>query len=308
MPAPNERDCPFCERGPRYCTYDLDHDSFSVECATCGRFNISNRALSALTTRQKHLLSAFCRRAMRGNDVVTILSTDVERLIHALPNFSPPVKLDNLLREMGERTPALGKFAEFDPNSDYPLLIADGLDEVEYLIETLTNRGYLDGDLGGLRLTLLGWERLEEIKRTGLSSSRCFVAMWFDSSMNEIYETAIAPAISRAGYEPLRIDRHEHVNRIDDEIIGQIRRSRFMVADFTGQRHGVYFEAGLMLGLGRTVIWMARNEELKGGAGLHFDVRQFNFITYDSAVEAEKRLYDRILAIEAEGPLARDRS
>ena len=223
---------------------------------------------------------------MRGNDVVTILSTDVERLIHALPNFSPPEKLDNLLREMGERTPALGKFAEFDPNSDYPLLIADGLDEVEYLIETLTNRGYLDGDLGGLRLTLLGWERLEEIKRTGLSSSRCFVAMWFDSSMNEIYETAIAPAISRAGYEPLRIDRHEHVNRIDDEIIGQIRRSRFMVADFTGQRHGVYFEAGLMLGLGRTVIWMARNEELKGGAGLHFDVRQFNFITYDSAVEA----------------------
>jgi hypothetical protein len=57
-----------------------------------------------------------------------------------------------------------------------------------------------------------------------------------------------------------------------------------------------------MLGLGRPVIWMARREELQSGGGLHFDVRQFNFITYDSPAEAEKRLYDRILAIEGEGP------
>jgi len=150
-----------------------------------------------------------------------------------------------------------------------------------------------------------GWERLEEIKRKGVSSTRCFVAMWFDASMSEIYEKAIAPAISRASYEPLRIDRHEHVNRIDDEIIGQIKRCRFMVADFTGQRHGVYFEAGLMLGLGRNVIWMAKKEELSDG--IHFDVRQFNFIAYESAVEAEKRLYDRILAIEGEGPIPHQR-
>ena len=78
--------------------------------------------------------------------------------------------------------------------------------------------------------------------------------MWFDPTMREIYDQAIQPAITDAGYESLRIDRHEHVNRIDDEIIGQIKRSRFMVADFTGQRHGVYFEAGLMLGLDRPVI------------------------------------------------------
>jgi hypothetical protein len=97
------------------------------------------------------------------------------------------------------------------------------------------------------------------------------------------------------------------VNRIDDEIIGQIKRSRFMVSDFTGQRYGVYFEAGLMLGLGRSVIWMCREEELSAGGGLHFDVRQFNFIAYKSAAEARKRPYDRILAIEGEGPIVRPR-
>jgi hypothetical protein len=132
--------------------------------------------------------------------------------------------------------------------------------------------------------------------------------MWFDNSMREIYDGAIEPAISAAGYEALRIDRHEHVNRIDDEVIGQIRRARFMVADFTGQRHGVYFEAGLMLGLGRSVIWMCRREELSSEGGLHFDIRQFNFIAYDSATEARKKLYDRILAIEGEGPIVKSRS
>jgi hypothetical protein len=76
--------------------------------------------------------------------------------------------------------------------------------------------------------------------------------------MNGVYDEAIQPAIREARYKPVRIDREQHANRIDDEIVGRIRGSRFMVADFTGQRHGVYFEAGLMLGLGRTVICARR--------------------------------------------------
>ena len=69
-------------------------------------------------------------------------------------------------------------------------------------------------------------------------------------------------AVRLAGYEPFRVDRKEHANSIDDEIIGNIRKSCFMVADFTGQRAGVYFEAGMMNGLGRTGIWMCKKEEL----------------------------------------------
>src|SRR5712672_2679134 len=37
--------------------------------------------------------------------------------------------------------------------------------------------------------------------------------------------------------------------RFGDEIISQIRRSKFLIADFTGRRGGVYFEAGLAMGL-----------------------------------------------------------
>jgi nucleoside 2-deoxyribosyltransferase len=98
-----------------------------------------------------------------------------------------------------------------------------------------------------------------------------FVAMWFTFSMEDVYEKGFSPAIRDSGYQPMRIDRKEHVNKIDDEIIAEIRRSRFLVADFTSEpnqpRGGVYFEAGFALGLNIPVIWTCR-EDLVGQ--LHF--------------------------------------
>jgi hypothetical protein len=62
----------------------------------------------------------------------------------------------------------------------------------------------------------------------------------------------------------------EHINKIGDEIISQIRRSKFLIADFTGHRGGVYFEAGLAMGLGLLVFWTCRRDDLDK---LHFDIR-----------------------------------
>jgi hypothetical protein len=74
MTAAAERNCPLCDRAPEYSTYEIDRDMFAVECATCGRFKITDLALSALNLEQKFLLSAFCRRAKSGSKFVTILS------------------------------------------------------------------------------------------------------------------------------------------------------------------------------------------------------------------------------------------
>src|SRR5690606_9953583 len=91
-----------------------------------------------------------------------------------------------------------------------------------------------------------GYTRLAELDGTSTASQQAFVAMWFDDSMKDAYEKGIAPAIRDAGYEPLRIDQKDHNNKIDDEIIAEIRRSRFVIADFTqgdsGARGGVYYE------------------------------------------------------------------
>ena len=98
---------------------------------------------------------------------------------------------------------------------------------------------------------------------------------------------------------PVRVDRVEHTNRIDDEIVAQIRTASFVVADFTGHRGGVYFEAGFALGLNLPVIWTCRKADM---ADLHFDIRQYNTIDWDSPENLALRLQRRIEATLGKGP------
>jgi len=87
-----------------------------------------------------------------------------------------------------------------------------------------------------------GWERISSLQAKSPESRQGFVAMWFADEMDGFYWEAIKPAIEASGFDCKRIDTVEHNNKICDEIIGEIRKSRFIVADFTGQRGGVYFE------------------------------------------------------------------
>jgi nucleoside 2-deoxyribosyltransferase len=139
---------------------------------------------------------------------------------------------------------------------------------------------------------------LERIAQSGEESFNAFIAMWFDSSRSK-FDTAISHAIADAGYIPIRIDHEEHLNRIDDQIITRIRQSKFLVADFTGQRNGVYFEAGFMLGLGRPMVWVCEEADFKN---VHFDTRQYNTIVYTNADDLRIRLQTRIEANFGKGP------
>ena len=298
--------CPLCDGPAKYGPLLTTTDTTSYDCVRCHRFRISRRVIMDVLSRKpeyKPLLSAFCRRLPEGTEPPIITTETVEQIIRDVPQYTPPEKLDNLLELMGRMTPALGQPTTFNPTTDYPLLVARDPTEVRFLLIELDDRKFVFGPhhspLSPPTVLSRGWERLEEIKRSGRLSNRVFVAMSFDKSLDSLYSEAIEPAIRIAGWDPLRLDRVEFVNRIDDEIIGQIRRSRFMVADFTGQCPGVYLEAGMMIGLGRTVIWMCDKKEL---GQVHFDVRQFNFIDYESLPAAQDRLYKRILAIEGEGP------
>ena len=108
-----------------------------------------------------------------------------------------------------------------------------------------------------------------------------------------MHDLGIYPALVDAGYRPFRIDREEHNDRIDDRILSEIRRSGLLIADFTGHRAGVYFEAGFAKGLGLPVIWTVREEELKD---THFDTRQYNHVTWTSPTELREKLFNRVTA------------
>ena len=152
-------------------------------------------------------------------------------------------------------------------------------------------------------LTLQGHARLAELEAANAESTKGFVAMWFDDSLKEAWEQGIKLGIEDAGYEAVRIDQKEHNNKIDDEIIAEIRRSRFVVADFTqgedGARGGVYYEAGFAHGLGIEVIFTCREDALKN---VHFDTRQYNHIVWKTPEELRLDLARRISARIGDGP------
>jgi nucleoside 2-deoxyribosyltransferase len=177
-------------------------------------------------------------------------------------------------------------------------------DEIRFLQQYWEGRGALKSYLASPTtswITAEGFLIFEETHRALGRSNQAFVAMWFNSEVQVAYEDGIAAGIRSAGYEPLRIDKVEHEGRIDDRIIAEIRRSRIVVADFTGHRGGVYYEAGFAHGLGLPVIFCCREDHFKE---LHFDVRQYNTIIWTDANSLRRQLHNRLLARFGAGPTA----
>ena len=173
-------------------------------------------------------------------------------------------RADRLLQFVAKSTASVGDFVQLSPsNSDAAFAWSESLDwgEVYYLLGYLEERGWLyaapssSWSIFEGQVTVNGHARIQELK-VNVDSAQAFVAMWFDDSMNEAFKQGVEPAVSQAGYSPVRIDQKEYINKIDDEIIAEIRRSRFLVADFTqgddGARGGVYYEGRV-----RSRAWFA---------------------------------------------------
>jgi nucleoside 2-deoxyribosyltransferase len=133
-----------------------------------------------------------------------------------------------------------------------------------------------------------------------------FIAMAFSEDLNPL-KTAISTGIRAAGYEPTRVDQEDYVGGVMDKIIALIRESRFVVADFTRNRGGVYYEAGFAFGLGIKVVQVCSQAQLEStdpSQRLHFDVNHLNCLAWTEGKldEFSDRLRDRILAIFGRGP------
>lgn len=220
-------------------------------------------------------------------------------------------RADRLLQFVTKSTESVGEFILLSPSdSDAAMAWSESLDweEVYYFLGYLAERGWLQVTSSSSwvmfegQVTIDGYSRIEELK-INVDSTQAFVAMWFDDSMNEAFKQGMESAVSQAGYSPMRIDRKEHINKIDDEIVAEIRRSRFLVADFTqgpdGARGGVYYEAGFAHGLGIPVIFTCHEKSVDT---LHFDTNHYNHIVWTTPEELREKLKNRILAVIGEGP------
>lgn len=212
------------------------------------------------------------------------------------------------------------------------ILCATSADEVEYffrkclcegekLLDCIapsrqTVIGERQFDLVRFVVTTKGWQLLDG-KVNESTSRSVFVAMWFAEFTKPLREV-IRKALKDKNYDPVFVDELptrsnltlEQKNdlaensTIDDMIIANIRRAKFVIADlscFPGEKltsvgykdldgkplcrdvvcAGAYFEAGYAMALGKPIIYFVNYRQQP-----HFDVNHIPYIVWDeSALE-----------------------
>lgn len=295
--------CEVCKK-ERARSLPVNFDGIHQACPRCGEFKLSGTAGSILRLGvgelKRAILSGWVRDQNNSGSVPMITATVLENL---LQRSLPPVaeRAYALLQEAERGLAGLGAGFNIHEPRFLAATYSANVDDVVFLVKVLKEHGFIDSTTinGDCEILPRGYMKLDELRTHKIASAQGFIAMWFDDSMAVAYEHGFQAGVLNAGYNPLRIDRLEHVNRIDDEIVRQINASRFVVADFTGHRGGVYFEAGYALGRNIPVFWTCRKADMNE---LHFDIRQFNCIDWDSPAELASRLSARIEAVLGSGP------
>ena len=134
---------------------------------------------------------------------------------------------------------------------------------------------------------------------------RCFVAMAFDHADNDgLYERQIKPVLRDNGVTAIIVNRRQSNDDLNNQIISELERCDFCIADLTYTRPSVYFEAGFAQRQVE-VIYTVRKDHLKQGAKetrrVHFDLQMKPLITWVDASDPtfstrlEKRLRSTVL-------------
>jgi len=341
--------CPICG-SPCRIKYNDHYNQNYISCLRCSDYHVTRTIKNmleggafSLSEIQVAIISGWIREN-QGSDVV--LNREKIKLLKTLKTPTVFEKANLILKYLGNQYPVAGTAFNYDfssisqvlNNNDVELfnenkvnkkakkllpLISIGRiinkDEFIYVIETYlrNENGYLSNSLH--KITPAGWSYLESLRQPNPESKKAFVAMWFTDEMNEICENYIKKAAEKAGgYKATPINEKDYNGDINDEIIGEIRNSKFVIADFTGNRGGVYYEAGFAYGLNIPVIYTCReawfnqfvkqsikikdpkgkedDNELNIFSQIHFDINHHNFIIWKDGDDLYEQLVKRIKA------------
>ena len=294
-----------------------------------GRFKISGSAQGMLKSVNRSRISTEILKLNLNGQIPFFYTTDIERMNKILP-LGIVERYNLILRTMGagfgnlessivveDLVPSDGLsriFASLEWDEPLP----SGYNASDALVGFLHHakeKGIVRGDVNSfISFTVSGLEYLENLGFQYNDSNQIFVAMWFGNErLHGFYKEVIRPAIESTGYNCMRIDNSEHNEKIDDQIIAEIRKSKAVIVDITcglskpvdwseaelvgSPRGGVFYEAGFAKGLGLPVIWMVDNDIAEKENVSHFDIRQYNQIRWtDDFAEAKERLQNRIEA------------
>jgi hypothetical protein len=297
---------------------DADASAQMKRCDRCGTYIVDQIAAISLNSVSSgvkgdlYLLSGLTRQATENGQEPIRISRELvgdERTFRSqiaslgsMPS-SVEAKGDALLRYIARHSDYPGATVEFHADLDYPVAFCKNEEECSFYIEHLKHLALItyiptltgDGTVSVLdvQITPDGWKRMDSLKLSNIDSTQAFVAMSFAKEFDAVFADGIQPVQQATGFTMLRMDGKHFNGKICDQIILEIRRSRFLIAEVSGQNAGVYYEAGFAMGLGLPVIWCCKANEV---TKCHFDTRQFNHILWDNHTHLKLQLTDRILA------------
>ena len=131
--------------------------------------------------------------------------------------------------------------------------------------------------------------------------NQIFIAMMFSDETNVFYEQAYKTVIQSLNYSAMRIDEKEYTGSIIGEIQIEISDSVALIADLTGNRGGVYYEAGIARGLQLCnhpiKLILTCEQSFFSTERVHFDVSGDNILLYNSVDDLKNKLKNRLKTV-----------
>jgi hypothetical protein len=279
-------------------------ETMPFDCPRCGRFYATSEFSDDVAGGDSALpaLSAATRRASDRGRPLTLTTKTYSALRDEHRWTSVQEKARMILEWIRARSSYFTQAAEIDPSLDYPLFDAVSGEECRALLEHLSARRLITTgeyiEATGWQLTMAGWDFIEPLTRGGIPG-RCFVAMAFAPELDAAYLQGIKAAIIEAGYEPVCMKERLTNDNVCDVILAEIRKAQFIVADFTMQKGGVYFEAGFAKALGKELFWLCRDDDFDN---LHFDTNHYGHIKWTQPADLRRQLTARIVGELGQGP------
>ena len=299
--AKNQIACPVCG-DLADCSNLHNYRQEIYDCNTCGGFSIGYNYLQ-LTDRNilSHFLYYNCNLFSNArnrqsfyfigdkvffNEVIKIYPHSIFISADEIYNWYPrsfSEKIDFILLALAKKFDYTGKSIALIGQMANSMLFVNRYigeikcsrenieEQLEYSTSYMIEQKLVKKDICNVTLLPLGSSRVDELQKNQSNSKQVFVAMAFSEDMKNIRE-AIREGIVKSGYVPRFIDEKEHNKQIVPEILYEIRKSKFIIAELTGHNNGAYYEAGYAAGLGKEVIHICSKETF--GADGHFDVKQ----------------------------------
>ena len=131
--------------------------------------------------------------------------------------------------------------------------------------------------------------------------NQIFVAMMFSDETNDVYQNCYKKVIQSLNYACMRIDEKDFTGSIISEITSEISDSVAIIADLTGNRGGVYYEAGVARGLQLCnhpiKLLLTCKQDFFNKEKVHFDVSGDNILLYNDTSDLIEKLNKRLQTI-----------